>query len=132
MIRKLLLPLFLGLMIASASCKKEDKETTSTKLQHRWSVNSYIENDRVNGEDDITTTPGTAGDYIDFTSTGTANFRLENIDASVPYSVTSENKLLLGVQSFDIKTLNQNALVLYSKETQDADNYSELTINLSR
>ncbi len=132
MIRKILLPFILGLLIFSSSCKKEDKETTTTKIQHRWTVNSYTGNDRIDGQDNTYTTQADPGDYMDFTSSGTANIRLESTDLSVPYSVTSEDKLTLGGQSFDIKTLNKNTLVLYSKDTQDANNYSETTINMSR
>jgi hypothetical protein len=132
MIRKLLLPFILGLLIFSSSCKKEDKETTTTKIQHRWTINSYTNNERIDGEDNMITTVAEPGDFMDFTSSGTANLRLEGTDLSLPYSVTSEDKLTLGGEPFEIRTLNNSTLVLYNIDTQDANNYSETTINMSR
>ncbi len=132
MTRQLFLSFILGLLIFSSSCKKEDEETTATKLQHRWTVNSFTENERIDGEDNMATRPAGASDYMEFTSAGTVNLRLESTDFSLPYSVTAENKLLLGAQSFDIQTLNNNTFVIYSKEMQDVNNYSEVTINMRR
>jgi hypothetical protein len=132
MIRKLLLPLILGIIISFASCKKEDKETTTSKLQHRWTVNTIIENDRIDGEDNIETTVAEPGDYMEFTEGGTVNLRLESTDLSIPYSVSSEDRIVLGGEPFDIRTLNKSTLVLYRKEMEDVNNFSEVTINMSR
>ncbi len=131
MFRTLLLPCLLAMLIFSSSCKKE-KETTQSKIQHKWTINSYKENDKVGGQDDVSTTPGEPGDYIEFNAGNTATLNSEGTLETSSYSITAEDKLLLGLQTFDIRTLNSNTLVLYTKETEDADNYYELTINLSR
>ncbi len=129
---KLFFSLFLSLFILSFSaCNKKDKETTATRLQHKWTVLSIVEHDHINGEDETDTTPGEAGDYIEFQSNGQATFYLDGETQNVAYSLQSDNKILFGGATFDIKSLTDNSLILYSKE-QDGADYYEITINLSR
>ena len=121
----------LSLSLAFTSCKK-DKESTTEKLQHNWTVQSTIENTHDASGDDIITTPGVSGDFINFNTNGTVTSHFEGSDDSANYSVLNDNEISIEGYTYTIKTLTNNTLVLYIKLPNSATEYDEFTINAKR
>lgn len=121
----------LSLSLFFLSCKK-DKESTTEKLQHTWTIQSTVENTHDSSGDDIVTTPGTSGDFITFNSDGTVTSHLDGTDDSGQYVVLNDNEVTIEGETFTIKTLTSNTLVLYVKLSSSDTDYDEITINAKR
>ncbi len=115
------------------SCKKKDAElTTQQKIQNNWTVVNYVYTDYDAGVSDTETVMASPGDFINFGPDGIGTFQEDGETDSFAYSIQGDNKVILGINTFDIKTLTNAELVLYVKETTSATEYAESTINLRR
>ncbi len=120
-----------------SACKKshdDTQQTTLQKLQAKWQLQSWVENDHFSGTDHIITTTGNAADYIDFRNDGKVYSSISgNIDVTT-YSLTSnDTKILIdGTDTYDIKTLTSNSFILYNKELSGASDFNETTINMKK
>ena len=65
------------------ACKKssdtQQPQTTLQKIQAKWQVDTYYENDHFSGADHIKNTVGTANDYFDFRPDGKIYFSLQEL-----------------------------------------------------
>lgn len=129
-----LLTAFITLVSFSfTSCKKKDKvETTTEKVQHKWTLVNVVSNSHDSGGDHIITIPGSAGDYVDFNSNGTYTSLTGGTSDSGNYSVVSDSQISIDGDVYTIKTLTSAQFVLYLKDETSATEYDEATINLSR
>ncbi|MEO6638709.1 MAG: hypothetical protein ABIN25_10545 [Ginsengibacter sp.] len=114
------------------SCKKNKNETVAEKLQHKWLIENTIENYHDASGDDITTTPGTSADFVDFNANGTYTSHSDGYDDNGIYSVVNDTQLSIDGDTITIKTLTDKKLVLYSKFDYSTTDYDEFTINLKR
>jgi hypothetical protein len=128
------LSIVIALMILFfSSCKKKDAEqTTQQKIQNNWTVVSSVDTYYDAGESDTETTIASPGDFINFGDNGIATYQVDGETGSFAYSLLADNKLILGINTFDIKTLTNAELILYAKETISATEYAESTINLRK
>ena len=129
-ILSLIAPIIL-LSLISFSCKKT-KETTAQKLQHKWTIVSEVDNSHDSGGDDIDTSVGVPGDFLNFNANGTVTSQFEGAADNVTYSLISDTEISISGETFTIKTLNDTQLVLYVKDVISATDYDESTINLKR
>jgi hypothetical protein len=120
------------LAFSFSSCKKKDKETTAVKIQHQWTIVNYIDNNHDAGGDNIETTNPTSGDFINFSSDGTANFQLDGATGTSSYSLIGDTQILLGTETYTIKTLTDTQLTLYSKDVISSTEFEEFTVNMIR
>ena len=88
-------------------------------------------NDHYNNTDYRDTLFGTPSDIIDFRTDGKVYTNVFGQYDTSTYSVPSETQLIIDTTTFNIQTLTDNTLKLYSKET-DRANYTEETENLIR
>ena len=118
------------------SCSKKDVTDnditiTNTKLQGKWVFVNFITNSHYSNMDHITTTTGSNGDFMNFSTNQQLYVRLLGFDDTFTYSVLKNSRVLLnGVDTFDLKTLNENQLVLYRHNVYSASSYKEETYNL--
>lgn len=123
---------FILLAFLFSSCKKEKTKTTAEKLQYNWTIVNYVENYHDASGDDIETTNGFTGDFMNFGPNATMTFQIYGEAGTGPYSLTSDTQLLIAAGTFTIKTLSDTQLVLYSKEVYSSSEYDEITVNLTR
>ena len=131
---KKILPLATAIFLLgmlSLSCKKA-KETTAQKLQHKWTIISEVDNSHDSGGDNIDTSVGVPGDFLNFNANGTVASQFEGAADNVSYSLISDTEISISGETFTIKTLNDTQLVLYIKNVVSATDYDESTINLKR
>ncbi len=130
----LLFTAFITLISLSfTSCKKKDKEETTTeKVQHKWTLVTVVSNSHDAGGDNIITIPGSPGDYINFNSNGTYTSFTGGTSDSGNYSIVSDSQISIDGDVYTIKTLTSAQFVLYFKDEISATEYDEATINLSR
>jgi hypothetical protein len=121
--------ILLGLI--SFSCKKA-KETTAQKLQHKWTIVSEVDNSHDSGGDDINTSVGVAGDFLNFNADGTVTSQFEGSADTSTYSLISDTEISISGETFTIKTLSDTQLVLYIRDIISATDYDESTVNLKR
>lgn len=115
-----------------SSCKKDKTQTTAQKVQYKWTYVNSVENDHDASGDDISTTPGAAGDYVQFNSNGTVISMIDGQSDTVSYSVISDSQISIDSELYTIKALSSSQLVLYYKQTISSTEYSEVTLNLKR
>ena len=115
------------------ACKKNDTKTsTAQKIQGTWQVKSEIYNEHSNGADHIDTTFGTANTTIEFRNDGKVYSDFFGQKDTAFYLLVGETQITIdSVNTFDIKTLTSNSLILYSKELDGVDYYEE-TLSLIR
>lgn len=131
--KKLLLFVLITMTAMSfSSCKKDKTETTTEKVQHKWTLVSVVDNYHDSSGDDITTTPGSTGDYITFNSNGTVTTVVSGATESGNYSITSDTQITIEGDIYTIKKLTGSEFVLYSKTDISSTEYEEVTINLKR
>jgi hypothetical protein len=118
--------------ISMISCKKDKAETTAQKIQHKWTVVSSVDNYHDASGDDISTTPGDTGDYVNFASDGSVTTLFNGTSNSGSYSIISDTQMTIETETYTIKTLTSTQLVLYAKEDIATGEYEEFTINLKR
>jgi hypothetical protein len=115
------------------ACKKDAATPgAAEKILGTWTLQSDIYHQYVGGIDYSDTTLG-MGTTFKFTSDGTASIETPGQGtSSAVYYLTGDTQITIGgTNTYDIKTLTSNALILYSKHTQGTDYYEE-TISLSR
>ena len=117
------------------ACKKSDKkQTTIEKIQGKWQLVTDVENDHIDGQDDITTYTGDPGDIIDFRADGKAYFNIigtGDMD-TLAYTVSGDTKIEFEGTQFDIITLTPNLFVLHDKEIIAGSDFFEETITLKK
>jgi major membrane immunogen (membrane-anchored lipoprotein) len=115
------------------ACKKNDTKTsTAQKIQGTWQIKSEIYNEHTNGTDNIDTTLGTANTTIEFRNDGKVYSDFFGQKDTASYTVVGDTQITIdSVNTYDIKTLTSNSLILYSKELDGADYYEE-TLSLIR
>jgi|GEM_PF-1756946 len=119
-----------------AGCKKDKEKTTAEKIQAKWSLvsQSLIVTPTATGSNTISSTmPGKAGEYIEFLSNGKVNIQ-QNGEAleTTTYTIDSDAQITIDGEAFQIKTLTDNSLVLYSNDTSNSNETIQTTITLSR
>ena len=100
--KKILKTMALGILvfICMPSCKKTDSSgqplTTIQKLQAKWQVQTYYENDHYFGADHIKNSIGTVNDYLDFRTDGKVYTAMFGYKDTVTYSLPDDAHLLIG------------------------------------
>lgn len=120
------------LVIGASSCKKDKTETTAEKIQHKWTLVSIVDNYHDSTGDDITTTPGSASDYISFNSDGTVTTFISGTSESGTYTITSDTEISIEGDVYTIKKITSSEFILYVKDVVSSTEYEEITINLKR
>ncbi len=115
------------------ACKKTDTvqpQTTLQKIQAKWQLQTYYENDHYLGADHIRNMTGTSNDYLDFRTDGKVySFIFGNKDTA-SYSLINDTHLLIdGVTTYEIKTLSASLFSIYGKEISGSD-FLEETITM--
>lgn len=119
-------------MALFSACKKKDVEkTTAEKILGKWNLVTEIGNDYYNNTNHIINYSGTANDAIDFRADGKA-YEGPNFITSSPYSIVGDNKLLVAGFSFDIKTLTDAQLILFTKRLGTSTDFYEATSTYKR
>jgi major membrane immunogen (membrane-anchored lipoprotein) len=115
------------------ACKKNDtKASTAQKIQGTWQVKSEIYNEHINGADHIDTTLGTSNTTIEFRNDGKVYSNFFGQKDTAAYTLVGDTQITIdSVNTYDIKTLTSNSLVLYTKELDGTDYYEE-TLSLMR
>ena len=136
--KKIIKTLAVAILLISLlpSCKKSDSGwqqlTTLQKIQAKWQVQTYYENDHYFGADHIKNSTGTANDYLDFRTDGKLYTSMFGYKDTVAYSLPDDAHLLIGSSSkYEIKTLTANSMVLYGMDISGAD-FLEENITLSK
>lgn len=129
-------------LLVLASCKKEDKEkTTAEKIQAKWGVETIMLHAHVDNEDTSAIQPALSTDYFEFRPDNKVNVNLYGETDTLDYVLQNDNKILIkdfGIIGddglYDIQTLTDNVLKLYTKETDPSSpaDYIEITINLKK
>jgi outer membrane lipoprotein-sorting protein len=129
--------LFIALIAFTAlfsACKKKDVEkTVAEKLAGKWKVTSYVSNDYYSGANHPSTTPGGAGDYVDFRADGKVYSKEGNNPEDVSaFSLVNDNTVKIDNEDFTIKAITETQLVLYQKDQTSTTplEYFEITLNL--
>jgi len=113
------------------SCKKDHEKTTQEKILGKWSIVSIVDNDFYSGSSHITTYTGTTTDFIDFRNDGKASVSFAGYTNSSDYGLIGDTKIWIENDNYEIKTLTDNQLTLYSKDTYGSDFY-ESTMSLKK
>ena len=120
------------------SCKKEDAapkpKTTQEKIAGKWRLESSARNDFYAGVPHFITYTGTAADYVDFRNDGKVYSFVDGNSDTTAYSIISDTKMWIDSSTdvFDILTLTESTFKFYMKQTFNAGEYYETTINLKR
>ena len=124
--------IFLSTLLFFSCKKKAATLTTNEKIVGTWQLQSDIYHQFVGSVDYSDTTLG-MGATFRFASDGNAYIEMpgQGTTTSVYYLKGDTQIVIGGTNTYDIKTLTSNELVLYSKHTQGADYYEE-TISLSK
>ena len=119
--------------ISFIACKKEKTKTTAEKIVGTWQVSNVVYNDHTNGADHIISSNDfTASDTYEFRADGTVVANIQGSSDSSTYTISTDNKLTVTDDAtYDIKTLDDHALVIYSKEVTGSD-YTEVTVTFKR
>lgn len=127
--------LFLGLFIMLyffSACEKKDDDTPGN-LQGKWTFVSYVTNTYYSNKNHINTITGTTGDYMDFRTDGKLYVRFLGFEDISAYTASGSNNVILdGTDTFEIKKLMGGQLVLYQKTHSSAEEYTEQTYNLKK
>ncbi len=126
------------IVLCNTACKKTEtqqpQQSTLQRIQAKWQLQSWVENDHISGTDHITTITGNANDYIDFRTDGKVYSSISgNMDVAT-YSLTgSDTKILIdGTDTYDIKTLTSNSFILYIKQLSGGSDFDETTISMKK
>lgn len=134
-------------ILSLAACKKEDttdnqqqQPTVAERIQAKWSIESLQYHEEMDGEVTDTTAAALSTDYFDirpdskiyvsfYSQKDTLNYALQNDS-----TLTIKDLFVDGDGTFKIRTLTDNSLKLYTKETDssDAANFFEGTFNLKK
>lgn len=115
------------------ACKKNDvQQTPLQKLQAKWFLVTDVYNDHYSGADHTTTLTGTANDYAEFKTDGNVFSSVSGYTNTTPYNLINDTKLKIDTDTYDIKTLTANSLVLYIKTLYGGTDYDEETITFKK
>ena len=122
------------LLLFVFGCKKSDTQqpqTTLQKIQAKWQLQTYLENDHYSGIDHITNSPGSTNDYLDFRSDGKVYVSLFGSKDTSTYSILNDTKIIFDSYAlFDIKTLTANSFIMYGKQTYGSSDFDEQTYTM--
>jgi hypothetical protein len=118
------------IVILLAACKKDKEETVS--LLKKWTVESVVEKEYLDGTlTDTYTEPGN-GATMDFQENGHLIItRPGNTNESLSYSMLPDSKVNIDGDIFEIKNLAKSGVILFAKEDIATWRY-ETFINLKR
>jgi hypothetical protein len=114
------------------------QQQRSKKLRLNGGVASIVEKEFYFGVNDTTSYTGVAADYFDFRNDGKVYSYVDGAygDTAV-YTILDDSHVRFyyptysEADTFEIKTLTENSLVLYSRQVSGA-NYTETTGNLKK
>ena len=115
--------LLLSITILFIACNKDDDEqTTAQKLQHKWSVGTIVEDN--NGT--VTTYTGQLSDYIDYRADGKVYYNTFSSLDTLTYTILNDKYIVEdNTDTFEIKTLTSNSLILYYHNSNNTYKYTE-------
>lgn len=120
-------------IFSMSACKKSDSQTTLQKIQAKWQLDNYYENDHFSGVDHFKTITGTSADYYDFRTDGKVYFSFGGYSDISTYSLISDTKLLIdGTDNYDIKTLTTNSFIIYGKDAAANGDFLEATYTFKK
>ncbi len=106
-------------------CKKSDTQVALTplqKMQAKWQLVTYAENDHFSGADHFKNLTGGVDDYLDFRVDGKVYVSLFGTKDTSTYAMSGDTRIVIDGSLFlDIKTLTDKACVLYGKDVFGAD-----------
>ena len=124
------------LLMASVlhSCKKDKKQTTTQKVQVKWSVESIIDHEHDPFLDTNITTLGTTADYIDFRTDGKVYSSVDGGQDTSAYALSGDTSIIIvNNGSFTIQSLTDHVLKLYGRaDDPSTSSYFEETLNLKK
>jgi hypothetical protein len=119
-----------------ASCKKTDttvERTVPEKLFGKWNLVTIVSNDYYAGAPHLYTRQGQANDYIEFKAGNKITLSFMGFVETQSYILQENTKIIVNGQTSEIKTLTDNALVLYDKTLgTNSGEFSEETQTFSR
>src|SRR5690349_18902833 len=131
---QLVIVLLAGSMLLG--CKKntnEDYSELKQRLQGKWNFINYVTNQYYGNSNHLNTISASPGDYMEFQTGGKIYLVLFGSPDTSTYSIPANNKILIDyTDNFDIKTLTDTELVLYSKQVYSAESYYEQTFTLHK
>lgn len=123
------------IIVSLNACKKNDAQPTQTtlqKIQAKWLLQNYLENDHYSGLDHIKNLTGGANDYLDFRTDGKVYVSLFGSKDTSTYALSGDTKIVVdGVNIFDIKTLTENSFIIYQKDISGSD-FLEQTFTMKK
>lgn len=133
---KTLLKLTLGLMLStiliSACNDKNDDESTQSKIQHVWGIDSITVRSVTATKDTTIKYIGVAADSYDFRADSNLYIKVAGTNQVLPYKVLSSNKILIGGDTTTIQTLTSSKLIGTSRKDENATTYNITTGYLRR
>lgn len=111
------------------ACKKTDTQapqTTQQKLQAKWQLDTYVENDHFLGADHFQNLTGGPNDYLDFRADGKVYVSLFGMKDTSVYALSGDTKIVIdGTVIYDIKTLTANSFIMYQKDIYGSDFFEQ-------
>lgn len=125
------------LICSLPACKKSSDtqvpQTILQKIQAKWQLQTYYENDHYSGADHIYNTAGTSSDYFDFRKDMKLYYSIQNNSDTATYNLSGDTNLLLaGSYLFDIRSLTPNEFIFHTKTTSGSSDFDETTITLKK
>ncbi len=117
------------IMILLAGCKKQDE---AISLQGKWVVENSITKYYQKGNLVNTVNETFTGLKWEFNSDGNLIRRAGLSADSTPYSITSDSKVNIGGEIFEIRDLTRSAVTLVNKAGNTPGTYTEVSLNLKR
>jgi hypothetical protein len=116
-------------------CQKDgvDNSELIGKLNGKWTFVNYITNEYYSSSNHVNTLTADPGDFIQFTADQKVYLRLFSSTDTSRYTIAPTNRIVMDYNdTFDIKSITETQLVLYSKKISSVDSYYEQTYNLQR
>jgi hypothetical protein len=122
-----------SMLLGCQKNKDEDFSELKQRLQGKWNFINYVTNQYYGNSNHLNTVSASPGDYMEFQPDGKINLVLFGSPDTSTYSIPANNKILIDyTDNFDIKTLTETELVLYSKQSYSAESYYEQTFTLHK
>jgi hypothetical protein len=113
--------------------KDEDYSELKQRLQGKWNFINYVTNQYYGNSNHLSTVSASPGDYMEFQPEGKIYLVLFGSSDTSSYTIPANNKILIDyTDNFDIKTLTESELVLYSKQVYSGESYYEQTFTLHK
>jgi hypothetical protein len=118
--------------VSFTACKKEKNKTAAEQIVGTWQMSKLVYNMHTNGADNIvSTTAFTANDNYEFRKDGTVYATYQGQSDSSTYTIADNKLTITDDATYDIKALDDHALVIYSKTVSGSD-YEEVTVTFKR